>query len=495
MRSLSFFIWAVILSYNLRADEDLGAMWGSAQEESKYYPIVTIPIPTGVPLQPGGFEILPDGRLAVGTRRGDIYFIKGAFESPPKPEYHLFASGQDETFALSWKDGAMTATSWGEVTRITDTDGDGVADSYATLSNNWGYSEGHEFAFGSKHDPEGNIWVALGLSGSYESHSLFRGWAVKVTPRGQMIPVCSGLRSPGGVGANAQGAMLVIESQGPWNGCCSLKHLKPGAFLGHPASYNWYSYAPDLKIPALEPQTDSRMGLEKKRIKELVPPVVRFPYIKMGRSISGFRLNKTGGKFGPFDDQLFLSDYSLSLIMRATTEEINGVWQGACYPFREGLATGLMNVEFSPKGQLMAGGFTTSSQWPVRGTAPFALQRIDWNGITPFEIKVINIKKEGFLITFTKRIDREIAAQPASYRVTTYTHVYQGDYGSPEVDHTTPKILGAEPSLDGFSVFLHLDKIVEDHIHDFDLVKVHSEEGGNLVHNRAYYTVNEIPKL
>lgn len=181
--------------------------------------------------------------------------------------------------------------------------------------------------------------------------------------------------------------------------------------------------------------------------------------------------------------------------MRATTEEINGVWQGACYPFREGLATGLMNVEFSPKGQLMAGGFTTSSQWPVRGTAPFALQRIDWNGITPFEIKVINIKKEGFLITFTKRIDREIAAQPASYRVTTYTHVYQGDYGSPEVDHTTPKILGAEPSLDGFSVFLHLDKIVEDHIHDFDLVKVHSEEGGNLVHNRAYYTVNEIPKL
>ena len=29
--------------------------------------------------------------------------------------------------------------------------------------------------------------------------------------------------------ANAQGEMFVIESQGPWNGCCSLKHLKPGA--------------------------------------------------------------------------------------------------------------------------------------------------------------------------------------------------------------------------------------------------------------------------
>ena len=165
--------------------EELGEMWGTAKEEAKYYPIVNIAIPPEIPMRPGSFENLPDGRLAVGTRRGDIYFIKGAFETPPKPEYHLFATGQDEIFALSWKDGAMTATTWGEVTRISDTDGDGVADRYDTLTNNWGYAEGHEFAFGSKPDPEGNIWVALGLSGSYESHNLFRGWAVKVTPEGK----------------------------------------------------------------------------------------------------------------------------------------------------------------------------------------------------------------------------------------------------------------------------------------------------------------------
>ena len=118
--------------------EDLGAMWGTAAEEAKYYPIVDIPIPPEVPMRPGGFEVLPDGRLAVSTRRGDIYFIKGAFDSPPKPEYHLFASGQDEIFSLSWKDGAMTAVSWGEVTRISDADGDGIADHYDTVTNEWG---------------------------------------------------------------------------------------------------------------------------------------------------------------------------------------------------------------------------------------------------------------------------------------------------------------------------------------------------------------------
>ena len=478
----------------LHAGEDLGAMWGTATEEAKYYPIVEIPIAAGVPMRPGSFESLPDGRLAVGTRRGDIYFIRGAFDSPPKPEYHLFASGQDEIFSLSWKDGAMTATTWGEVTRISDSNGDGVADRYDTLSSNWGYAEGHEFAFGSKHDPKGNIWVALGLSGSYESHNLFRGWAVQVTPQGKMIPICSGLRSPGGVGANAEGAMFVIESQGPWNGCCSLKHLKPGAFLGHPASYNWYPFAPGLKAPTLEPNGDSRMGIEKKRVKELVPPAVKFPYIKMGRSISGFRLNQTGGRFGPFENQLFLGDYSLSLILRATTEQINGVWQGACYPFREGLATGIMNVEFSPKGQLIAGGFTTSSQWPVRGKEPFALQRIDWNGVVPFEIREINIRKDGFLITFTQPVDKAAASNPDAYRITTYTHVYDGGYGSPEVDQTTARVTGATPSADGLSVRLSLDKITEDHIHDFDLSRITSQVGKPLLHTKAYYTVNEIPR-
>jgi len=478
----------------LSAEEDLGAMWGTAQEEAKYYPIVRIPIPSTVPLQPGGLEILPDGRLAVGTRRGDIYFVQGAFDSPPRPDYHLFASGQDEIFSLSWRQGAMTATSWAEVTRISDADGDGVADRYDTLGNGWGYAEGHEFAFASKHDPAGDVWVALGLSSSYESHNLFRGWAVKVTPAGKMIPICSGLRSPGGVGTNAAGVMFAIESQGPWNGCCSLKHLKPGGFLGHPASYNWYPFAPGVAAPALEPKSDSRMGVEKKRVPELVPPAVKFPYIKMGRSISGFRVDTTGGKFGPFQGQIFLGDYSLSLVMRATTEQINGVWQGACYPFREGLATGIMNVEFSPKGQLIAGGFTTSRQWPVRGKEPFALQRIDWNGVTPFEIQEINLRKDGFRITFTAPVDPRTAADIASYRIVTYTHVYHGGYGSPEVDHTTPKILSAVPASDGRSAQITLNRVVEDHVHEFDLSGIRSKDGGPLVHSMAYYTVNEIPK-
>ncbi|MEM7012398.1 MAG: hypothetical protein AAF585_13045 [Verrucomicrobiota bacterium] len=488
-----FFLATIIFAPVLICAQELGEMWGTAEAEAKYYRIVNIAIPPEVPMRPGSFEILPDGQLAVGTRRGDVYFISGAFDSPPNPKYHLWASGQDEIFGMSWRDDALTITQFGEVTRLTDTDNDGTADRFDTLTNNWGYAQGHEFAFGSKHDPDGNIWVALGLSGSYHSNNLFRGWAVKVTPDGEMIPICSGLRSPGGVGVNAEGVMFCIESQGPWNGSCSLKHLKPGGFLGHPASYNWYPFVDGMDAPELEPNTNSRIAVEKKRVKDLVPPAVLFPYIKMGRSISGFQLNQTQGKFGPFENQLFFGDYTLSLIMRVTTEEINGVWQGACYPFREGLATGIMNVEFTPEGQLIAGGFTTNRQWPVRGTEPFAIQRLDWTGETPFEVLEINIRQNGFRLTFTKPVDPAAAGNPENYGLTTYTHNFSAGYGSPEVDHTTPTVSKASVASDNLSVELIVEGMQEGHIHDFDLAKLRSGEQTPLLHTKAYYTVNEIP--
>jgi hypothetical protein len=40
---------------------------------------------------------------------------------------------------------------------------------------------------------------------------------------------------------------------------------------------------------------------------------------------------------------------------------------------------------------------------------------------------------------------------------------------------------------------VRLDNIVQDHIHEFDLAKMTSQDGGHLLHKMAYYTVNEIP--
>lgn len=475
---------------NLQA-EPLGEYWGTAEVEAKYYRIVEIPFPDELALEAGSFEVMPDNRLAIGTRRGDIYLVEGALDKNPQTQFKRFASGLDEVTGLSFKDGAFYVTQQTEVSRITDMDGDGRADKFETLSDEWGFRHYHEFAFGSKLDNEGNTWVALCLSESYRSKVPFRGWCLKVTPDGKTIPVCSGIRSPCGIGPNEHGVMFYAESQGPWNGSCSLKVLQPGGFMGHPVSFEWYPLAKELGPAPVVPNTQSRLETERKRVKELVPYAVVFPYKKMGRSISGFMVDRTGGKFGPFGNQIFIGDFSLSVVMRATTEKINGVWQGACYPFREGLATGLLACQFTPQGDLIVGG--TNRGWPVRGPRPYALQRLDWTGKVPFEIKEINARSDGFVVTFTKPVDREIASLPESYSLVTYTHIYQQGYGSPEVDHTTPQVTEAVVSSDRLQVHLLVDGLVQGHVHDFDLHHVRSAEARPLVHANAYYTLNEIP--
>ena len=261
--------------------------------------------------------------------------------------------------------------------------------------------------------------------------------------------------------------------------------------MGHPISYNWYKYASGMGSSPTQPESGSRIATEKKRVKELVPYAVIFPYIRMGRSITGYVVNKTKGKFGPFENQIFLGDYTQSIIMRATTEKVNGVWQGACYPFREGLSTGILNVQFTPEGKLLCGG--TNRGWPVRGIKPFALERLDWTGRMPFEIKQVKIRPKGFHIIFTKPVDPNKGKDPANYLVSTFTHIYHGGYGGPEVDKTNPLVQAVQLSTDGLSATIQLPELKIGHVHEFDFGSLRSRDGEELLHRHAYYTVNEVP--
>ena len=261
--------------------------------------------------------------------------------------------------------------------------------------------------------------------------------------------------------------------------------------MGHPVSFNWYEYAKNLKGPPKNPESGGRIVTEKKKVKELVPYAVIFPYIRMGRSISGFVVNRTKGKFGPFEDQIFIGDYTQSIVMRATTEKINGVWQGACYPFREGFSTGILNLQFTPEGNLLSGG--TNRGWPVRGRKPFALERIDWTGKMPFEIKQVSITPEGFSIAFTKPVNRSSGMDLKNYRLSTFTHIYHGGYGGPEVDQTTPVVRSVNLSKDGMEARIKVLDITPGHVYEFDLGSLRSLKEESLLHRHAYYTVNEIP--
>ncbi len=463
------------------------------ENETNYYTITDVPLPSDSVMEAGSMLALPDGRLVVGTRRGEIYFATSADATPPAPKWKLFATGLTEVFGLAWRDDVLYATQQAELARLRDTDGDGRADHFETVSDAWAWGGEHEFTFGSTFDRDGAIWTVHCLTGSYSSDRKFRGWALRHFPDGRWEAMCSGIRSPGGIAFNAAGDAFYTENQGPWNSFCSLKPLRPGAFMGHPVGNIWYGLAPNMGPRPAEPTggDNGRREFDVERIPQLVMPAVVFPYKKMGQSASAIMLDVSGGKFGPFAGQFFVADYTLSIVMRADMEKVNGVYQGACFPFRQGFATGLIGGTLTERGQIFVGG--SKRGWPVRGLAEKALQRVDWTGKMPFEIQTMRVKPDGFELHFTSPVDAATAGDAESYTLETFTHHYYEAYGGPEIEHAEQRIISATVSPDGLGVRLVVDKLVRGHVHELHLPGLRDRTGAPLLHDVAYYTLNQIP--
>lgn len=465
-----------------------------APTEDDYYPLERFRIPDGIVLEAGAIEPLSDGTIAISTRRGDIYRVSNAWDKDiSKVKFELFAQGLHEVLGLTYRDGSLYATQRGEVTRLKDTDTDGRADELETFCDAWSINgDYHEYAFGSPFDKDGNMWVVLCLTGSFGSDCPWRGWAVRIDSNGKMIPTCSGIRSPGGIGFNAKGDVFYTDNQGPWNGTCSLKWLRPGSFQGHPGGNRWFSQTEGgAKSAPKEPQSGSRIMTEADRIPEYEPPVILFPYQKMGQSASGIACDVTHGKFGPFENQMFVGDVTHSTVMRCFIEEVNGHYQGACFPFREGISSGTLALRMTEDGTMFVGG--TNRGWGSRGTKPFSLERLRWSGKVPFEILEMKAQPDGFVLTFTEPVNRELAAKVETWKFETYCYIFQSSYGSPEVDHTKPKVTKVDVSDDGLHVRVHMDAVQRGHVHELHAGDLKSASGLPLLHSSAYYTLNYIP--
>ena len=139
--------------------------------EADYYPITRFEIPEGVVLEASGFQMMPDGKMAVCSRRGEIWMISDPFKKEvTADQFKRFAHGLHETLTLAERDGWLYTTQRSDVSRLRDTDGDGEADEFEVVNDGWEISgDYHEYAFGSKFDKNGDIWVVLCLTGSFSS--------------------------------------------------------------------------------------------------------------------------------------------------------------------------------------------------------------------------------------------------------------------------------------------------------------------------------------
>ena len=466
--------------------------------ENDYYRMVTVPVPERIVLEVGGLAPIPDGRLAVSTRRGDVWMIENpTMEGGDAPHFTRFARGLHEALGLAWKNGALYAAQRGELTRLRDTDGDGRADRYETVFS-WPLSGNyHEYSFGPVFAPNGgdDMIVTLNLAwiGRGASLARWRGWTIQVTPDGKMTPIATGMRSPAGVGYNLAGDLFYSENQGDWVGSGFIAHVQRGDFTGNPEGLKWTGEpgSPLTLKPDDVPDTGEPKYEVAKRVPALKTPAVWFPHTIMGISTSGILVDSTRGKFGPFAGQLFVGDEGQSKVMRVFLEKVDGVYQGAVFPFRDGFMSGVLREAWGADGSMFVG--MTNRGWPSTGKAPYGLQRLVWTGKVPFEPHRVEARPDGFEITFTSPADRATASDPASYAVSGFTYKYHHVYGSPPIEQQTLPVRYVALSPDGLHARVVVDGLRLGFIHEIRMAGVRSPDGQPLVHDVGYYTLNRIP--
>lgn len=466
------------------------------QKEEDFYTIHTVPIPEAVSLEVGGMTFLPNDALAVATRHGEVWIISNPYmKGGVAPRYKLFAQGMHEALGLNYINGDLYLTQRSELTRLRDLDGDGEADEYHTVYS-WPISGNyHEYAYGPMLDKEGNMVVTLNLGYTDRAVSLskWHGWMLKITADGKMTPFATGMRSPAAMGLNKEGDIFYAENQGEWVGSGSITHVAEGDFVGNPEGLKWADLpGSPVKLRYADiPNTGEPKYDVAKRVPGLKTPSVWFPQTILGISTSGILSYEGKAKMGPFEGQVFVGDQGQSKIMRVDLEKVKGVYQGVVFPFREGFSSGILRMNWGSDGSMFVG--MTSRGWGSTGTSLYGLQRLEWNGKTPFEMKTVKARPDGFEVEFTEPVDEKTARNAASYRVTGFTYKYQNLYGSSTINQVICPIKAIEISADKMKVRLVVDSLRLGYIHEITVEGIRSATHYALLHNFGYYTLNQIP--
>lgn len=450
----------------------------------------------GITLEVSGMDWIGPDRLGVVVRKGDVWFVDGVLGGDPaKMTFHRFASGLHEPLGLLKDGDSFLVVQRAEMTRLRDVDGDDVADEYLTAGQGWGVSGNyHGYAYGPARDGRGDVWVSLNVDMGPRANNEgpWRGWAGTIGEDGMLLPQAAGMRSPCGLGANWEGDMFVSDQQGTWVPATPIHHLRRGVFFTNPEGIASQSRPESpLQLSAEVPE-NLPYPEALARLPEMVPPAVWLPYNKMGRSATDIQVIDQEGRFGPFDGQLLVGEFTNAGINRVFLEKVDGEYQGACFPFLSGFPAAVVSLAFAPDGSLFVG--MTNRGWSSLGNRSYGLQRVRQVDDVAFAIREMRAKPDGFELVFTEPVDPALAASPETFTMSSYTYLYSGAYGSEEIETRAHTVTAASVSEDGLRVRVRVSGLRPLHVHELSAAGLRSVDGEPLLYPTGYYTLNRIPK-
>ena len=448
--------------------------------------------------EPTDLDFAENGDLYTSNRTGQVWKRSGG-------EWSIFAEGLHEANGIRVTDEGVYVMQRPELTLLRDTNGDGQADVYETVEDRFRFTGNyHEFAYGPRINLDGDLFFSTGLSSGANYFNAapegypnqmtsplgYRGWVMKRTSEGALIPFASGLRSPAGIGMNAQDELFITDNQGDWIASSYLGHVEEGDFLGHPSSL-WdkpeFGLTPDvLDYKTVEEIPESSVQLDYEQFsKERKRPTIWLSHGDLTNSPGHPSFAPEEG-FGPFAGQAFIADIAHRTIVRCALEKVAGQYQGAVFPFIRPLSSSAYSTMFDAEGNLWVG--SVGRGW-VAGDPAIEIIRFDPSE-TPFEMQRVELTKGGLDIHFTETIGSG-TLKPEEILITEFEYHYWDGYGSEPVNEKRVSVKRLGISKDGKRLSLELPRR-EETVLEIKLPVLKSVSGLPLENDYAVYTLNRL---
>jgi hypothetical protein len=449
--------------------------------------------PPGFNFRVTGMDLMSNGDLALvtisdtvspemGGGFGDVYLLEGARQATSNAivAKRVYTEGFQVPLGLAVVHDSIFVSDLNGLQKLVDVDGDGRADSIATV-----------FRYPPQDEYRWQIWNMSVLHsgnrfytglGAYHYVSEYdpapcapypyRGTIHAAGPDGKYELIGSGLREPNGLAFGPGGELFATDNDGEWVPSNKLVHVRKNAFYGMCLGMEW------------EP------GLTHTR------PAIWFP--ELWRSPGQPVLMRTG----PYRGQLAVGDYQILNLDRIFLEKVGGEYQGALFPFTGGMITGAIRLVEDGSGNLYLGEMEvhTSESWWYKGELrnrpthnSYGLQKMLPAGDPPFEMLAVRATPTGFAIEFTQPAG-PLAAAAASYRISQWRYEPTYHYGGPRLDSGALAVSAVSLSPDGMTANLEIPGLKADRVVYLQLHRdLRSRAGDPPWAYEAWYTLNAIP--
>ncbi|MEM8910928.1 MAG: DUF6797 domain-containing protein [Planctomycetota bacterium] len=474
------------------------ARWSGTLETVGYlgfqggaYAVDTITMPESTPwntwFRTSAIDFFDDGRLVVATLGGDVWIVSGVDEDLLDLRWRRFAGGMFEPLGIRVVDDQIYVNCRDRLTRLHDLNDDGEADFYESFSADTDVSTFfHAFNFDLQTDAEGNFYYAK--SGQYTDYRL-PGSVIQVSADGSSRRVvCTGFRTPNGMGILPDGRLTVSDNQGTWMPASKISLIRPGGFYGYVQNKATASWAPD--------------GGRIDHQNVIPPEQFDRPMIWMPQSIdnsSGGQVFVDDDRFGPLSGRLLHTSFGQGHVLYLMTQEIDGMTQAAIVDLPYDFVTGVMRARVNPRdGQLYVTGLDGWNENGRPGLTSGGIQRLRYTGQPMRMVSNCEVQPNELKIQFSFPVDLLSAMQPDAYTITQWDYRWTGGYGSAayhpdsgEVGKQDVQVEQVSIDDDRRTVTLRVsDQQPVDQLHlQLDIL----DESGTPFTEDVYWTIHQIP--